>query len=290
MTGAVVATRLQGAGRARSGRSGWRVGMAWLGCIAWRNSFSWRGPAGWLRRVLLVLSMGLAGPAAADPLLFSAASTGRAMDAAIEAYGGGVTPSYAASGILARQIERGAPADLFLSANPDWMAHLVTAGVIAADAPRAILSNRLALIAPAGAAPLSVDQVAAALGAGRFAMANPAAAPVGRYGQSALEALGLWDTLGPALVPTRNTVATVAAVASGEAVLGLVYVSDARGVDAVDIVLPVPAAAQPEIRYLIAPTGAGQDPEGAAAFLDFLASDQAAAIFAEHGFLVVGRD
>lgn len=247
-------------------------------------------PRGLARIATLALAgaLGLGTTALADPLIFAAASTGRAMDAVIAANGGGVTASYAASGILARQIEQGAPADLFLSANPKWMTHLVGAGVIAADAPAPILSNRLVLIAPAGTAPLAVAQVPDALGAEHFVMADPASAPVGRYGQTALETLGLWDRMAPALVPTRNTVATVAAVASGEAALGLVYASDAMGVDGVAVVLDLPEAAQPEILYLIAPTGAGSDPEGAAAFLDYLTGAEAAEILAAHGFLMAG--
>ncbi|MBN2907826.1 MAG: molybdate ABC transporter substrate-binding protein [Rhodobacteraceae bacterium] len=241
-----------------------------------------------IKTVLTVFALSMPLVAQADPLLFAAASTGRALDAAIAAYGGGVTTSYAASGTLARQIEQGAPADLFLSANPKWMTHLVGAGLVAEGAPVALLSNRLVLIAPAGAGPLDVAGVPGALGDARFAMADPAAAPVGRYGQGALETLGLWAGIEGALIPTRNTVATVAAVASGEAALGLVYASDALGVEGVEVVLDIPDTAQPDILYLIAPTGQGAETEAAAAFLSFLQGQEAAAIFAAHGFTVPG--
>ncbi|MEX5729923.1 molybdate transport system substrate-binding protein [Rhodovulum iodosum] len=250
------------------------------------------GKAGRSRRPAIgphvaALALLLTGAAAwADPLVFAAASTGRAMDAVIAAYGAGVTTSYAASGTLARQIEQGAPADMFLSANPKWMAHLVGAGLIPKADVTPILSNRLVLIAPAGTGPVAPDDLAARLDGERFVMADPVSAPVGRYGQSAMEEMGLWATVAPALAPTRNTVATVAAVASGEAALGLVYASDAMDVEGVEVVFDIPKAAQPEILYLIAPTGQGDDAEGAAAFLAFLQSPAAAAIFADHGFSV----
>ncbi len=235
----------------------------------------------------LVLLASLAGGAVAEPLVLAAASTARAVDAAIAASGVEALTSFAASGTLARQIEQGAPADLFISANPAWMDHLVDQGLVEAAAVRSLMSNRLVVIAPDGSETTAPDGLVAALGGGDFAMADPAVAPVGRYGQAALEALGLWPAVAPKLLPTRNTVATMAAVARGEAVLGLVYASDAAGVQGVEVLWQIPADSHPPIRYLIAPVASGADPEGAAALLAHFTGAEGQAAFADAGFLPV---
>lgn len=234
-------------------------------------------------RALLLLC--LAGTASAEPLLMAAASTGRALDAALEESGLQAVTSYGASGILARQIEQGAPSDLFLSANPRWMAHLVDAGLVEAEQVTVLMSNRLVLIAPTGAGALAPEDIGDRLEDERFVIADPASAPVGAYGKAALETLGLWDSVAPQLVPVRNTIATVAAVASGEAALGLVYASDAAGVPGVDVVWSVPEESHPEIRYLLAPVAQGDDPAGAADLLAYLTSPEGQAVLARHGFL-----
>ena len=238
-----------------------------------------------VRAFLATLVVCLPLTAQADPLVLAAASTSRALDAAIAESGVTAVASYAASGILARQVEQGAPADLFISANPKWMDHLVTAGLVAKDSVSVLMSNRLVLIAPAGSAPVAPEMLADRLDDAFFAMADPQTAPVGAYGQAALESLGLWTMVAPHLVPTRNTLATVAAVASGEAALGLVYASDAVGQAGVTVVWDIPADSHPPIRYLIAPVAQGEDPDGAARLLAFLTSDDGARILREAGFV-----
>jgi len=240
-------------------------------------------------RLLVSLFLTLPGAALADPMLLAAASTGRALDAALAESGLPAITSYAASGVLARQIEQGGSTDLFLSANPRWMNHLVEAGLIEADSVSVLMSNSLVLIAPEGAGGLTPEGIAARLEGDSFVMADPQSAPVGAYGQAALESLGLWPAIEPSFVPMRNTVAAVTAVARGEAALGLVYASDAAGVAGVSVVWDIPSDAHPPIRYLIAPVMQGDDPEGAAALLDYLQSPEGGAVLAAHGFLAVAE-
>ena len=228
----------------------------------------------------------LAGAAQGDPMLLAAASTGAALDAAIEQSGIAALTSYGASGLLARQIEQGAPADLFVSANPKWMDHLVDAGLVEGDAVRVLMSNRLVLIAPSGSR-ITPDALATALEGEVFAMADPETAPVGAYGKAALESLGLWDEVAPAFVPMRNTLATVAAVAQGEAALGLVYASDAAGQPGIAVVWQIPEDSHPPIRYLVAPVAQGDDPEGASALMAFLVSPAGQAVLAAQGFVTL---
>ncbi|MEL6336012.1 MAG: molybdate ABC transporter substrate-binding protein [Pseudomonadota bacterium] len=224
--------------------------------------------------------------ATAEPVVFAAASTARAMEAVMAAYPGEATASYASSGTLARQIEQGAPADLFLSANPQWMDWLAERGLVDADAVTPLLSNRLVIIGPEGAAKIAHGPGAlqAALGAEHFTMADPDHAPVGRYGRSALESMGCWGVVEDRIAATKDTRAAVALVARGEAGLGLVYASDALGVDGIDVLTEVPGQVTPEIVYPVAPVLGGADPEGTAALLAFLTGPEAAAIFAAHGF------
>lgn len=237
------------------------------------------------RAALIAIVLGLPGPAASEPMLMAAASTGRALDAALAESGLEAVTSYGASGILARQIELGAPADLFISANPAWMAHLVQAGLVDEAAVTVLMSNRLVLIAPEGASHVKPEQIGARLHGDHFAMADPASAPVGSYGKAALEHLGLWEQVADHLVPTRNTLATVAAVVSGEASLGLVYASDIVDVPGVKVVWGVPAESHPEIQYLMAPLDQGDDPDGAEALVAYL-TGQGAGVLSRFGFLV----
>lgn len=241
-----------------------------------------------MRAVLLSILILIGLRAEAEPLVFAAASTARAMEDAMAQGGIAATMSFAASGTIARQIEQGAPADLFISANPRWMTHLVEIGLVDAASVVTLMSNALVLIAPEGAAPLPPeDALDAHLQGEVFVMADPGVAPVGRYGQQALESLGLWAAVSDKLVPTRNTLATVAAVAQGEAALGLVYASDARDVPGITVVATLPSASHAPIRYLAAPLSQGADAEGGGALLAYLLSAPAQAVFAAHGFLPV---
>ncbi|MBN9887953.1 molybdate ABC transporter substrate-binding protein [Salipiger abyssi] len=237
------------------------------------------------RLLFLLLWLAMPAMAVAEPMVLAAASTRAVVDDGIAESGLAAVASYGASGVLARQIEQGAPADLFISANPKWMQHLVELGLIEAEVVSVLMSNRLVLIAPEAAPALAPDEIGARLEGENFVMADPQTAPVGSYGLAALENLGLWAEVERHFVPTRNTIATVAAVAQGEAALGLVYASDAVGQPGIRVVWEVPADSNPPIRYLIAPLAQGDDPEGGAALMRYLLSAEARRLLTEKGFL-----
>lgn len=229
---------------------------------------------------------------AADVLVFAAASTAPALDAAIEAYGEGahIVASYAASSALARQIEHGAPADVFLSANTAWMDYLEDRGLIQPETRCAMLGNRLVLIAPAGS-PLLLERVSsgtdlkAILSGGRLAIGDPAHVPAGIYARQALETLGLWSGVSDQLAPTADVRRALTLVARGETPLGIVYASDAAGRRDVRVLAPIPAASHPPISYAVALLSGRNNPE-AKAFLAYLTSAAANATFRAHGFEV----
>ena len=168
-------------------------------------------------------------------LVFAAASLKNALDAAAadftEDANAPVTISYAASPTLAKQIEAGAPADIFISADLDWMDYLDERGLIEADTRRNLVGNTLVLIAPAEApVELAIGPgfpIAEKLGDGRLAMANTQAVPAGKYGKAALETLGVWPEVEGRLAEADNVRAALSLVSRGEAPLGIVYASDA---------------------------------------------------------------
>ena len=235
-------------------------------------------------------------PAGTAPIdLFAAASLREVLDAAVADYrsraGRTVRATYAGSAQLARQIDQGAPADLFIPADEVWMDWLDRRGLIVTTARRDLASNRLVLIAPASASGTTIDlaspaAMTARLGKGRLAMAE-AAVPAGRYGQEALTRLDLWETVEDRLAPADDVRAALALVARGEAPLGLVYATDARVEPRVRVVATFPAASHAPIVYPAAPVrrpdGAG-DPEGAQAFLDVLTGVEGQALFRRFGF------
>jgi molybdate transport system substrate-binding protein len=233
--------------------------------------------------------------AAADLLVFAAASLQTALDAAAAQWNprpeADVTISYAASSALARQIEQGAPADVFISANVEWMDLLEDEGLIDPASRRDLLGNRLVLIAHGAGAP-AVElgpglDLAALLGDGRLAMALVDAVPAGIYGRAALTSLGLWEAVAERVAQTDNVRAALALVARGEAPYGIVYATDAAAEPGVTVVASFPEASHPPIVYPAATTaGAAGD---AAAFLDFLASDAARPAFAAQGFTFPDR-
>lgn len=244
--------------------------------------------------VCLALAM-LAGTAAARPLtVFAAASLQEALDAAVADWsartGRRVVVSYASSSALARQIARGAPADLFVSADQAWMDDLAARGLIVAASRTDLVRNTLVVVAPAPrpAAPmLSVDGAAwrAALGPdGRLAIAETASVPAGRYGRQSLEALGLWPAVRDRLAQSDDVRAALAFVARGEAPLGIVYATDARAEPRVRVLMALPPDSHAPIVYPAARVAAG-DP-AAAALLAFLRGPQARARFAAAGFTV----
>ena len=236
-----------------------------------------------------------AGPAASagsgdGPLVFAAASLTDAMTEIAGAFSAatGIRAqfSFAASSTLARQIEYGAPASVFISANRLWMDRLEEAGLIVAASRSDIAGNRLAVIAPASAgSPTDFTpsrDLARLLGDGRLAVADPDHVPAGIYARAALESLGLWRDMQPRLARSGDVRGALALVARGEAPLGIVYASDAEVTDRVRAIALLPADSHPPIAYPAALTAtAGDD---ARAFLPFLRGPAAQAILRARGF------
>ena len=241
-----------------------------------------------------ILALGillLSATAAADTItVFAAASLKDALDENAKAYqalaGDRIVVSYAASSALAKQIDAGAPADLFISADLEWMDYLQQRRLIKIDTRQNLLRNRLVLIAPADSK-VSVSiapgfPLAALLGNGRLAMANPDAVPAGKYGKASLEALGVWKDVQSKVAAAENVRAALVLVARGEAPLGIVYRTDAAADSKVRVVGSFPENTHPPIVYPIAVTAAGKPAAGA--FLRWLREPQARAIFEKHGF------
>ena len=232
---------------------------------------------------------------AKDLLVFAAASLKNAAEdigKAYEASGAGkVTYSFAASSDLAKQIENGAPAVLFISADTKWMDYLAERKLIDADSRRDLLGNRLVLIAPADSTlmtHLGADApLAQALGDGKLAMADPDSVPAGRYGKAALETLNVWSSVEPAVVRAKDVRATLAFVERGEAAAGIVYATDAMVSKKVRIVDEFPESSHPKIVYPVALI-AGQDDAAARAFYDYLVGPKARGVFLDYGFSIIG--
>jgi molybdate transport system substrate-binding protein len=243
-----------------------------------------------LRRCLVaVLGLLLACAAHAQTLVFAAASLKNALDEAAAAYPGGkITLAYGASSALARHIENGAPADVFISADLDWMDYVAKQGLLASGTRRNLLGNRLVLVAPR-ARPVALEPapgfpIARALGNGRLALAEPGSVPAGKYAKAALEKLGVWNQVAGRIAAAENVRAALALVARGETPLGVVYRSDANAEPRVTVAGVFPAGSHPPIVYPAAVVK-GAKP-GAQALLDFLGGPQASAIFEKHGFTV----
>jgi molybdate transport system substrate-binding protein len=235
---------------------------------------------------------------AANPLVFAAASLKNALDDAAALYrqksGKDVTLNYAGSATLANQIEQAAPADIFFSANIDWMDYLEERGLIDEGSRATLLANAIVLVAPSDSdATIEIGPnmpLAEILGSdGHLAMANVDSVPAGLYGKAALEHLGIWDAVAGRVVQADNVRSALAFVASGEAPLGIVYATDAAAEPAVRVLGEFPADSHPPIRYPVALTAASQSPD-AAAFLDFLKSDAARPAFETEGFVMVAPE
>ncbi len=246
-----------------------------------------------LRPVLAVLAISAAAPApAADITVFAAASLKNALDeiaAGWQAQGGApVAVSYAGSSALAKQLQQGAPADIFISASTDWMDAVQKDGLIRDDSRRDLLGNSIVLIGHGEGAPVDISpalDLAGMLAGGHLAMALVDSVPAGVYGKAALESLGLWDTVSAQVAPADNVRAALALVATGEAPLGIVYETDAAAENAVSVLGTFPADSHPPITYPVAlMTNAG---DGAQAFLDYLSGPEVRAAFEAQGFRVL---
>lgn len=243
---------------------------------------------------LLVLSaVVLALPAQARTLtVFAAASTVQVLDEVRNDWNADRTPRirvvYGSSGALARQIENGAPADIYFSANSTWVDYLVENKLAAAGTRQTLFRNRIVLVAPAAAAlptPFSLTtDTAPALGAnGRLAIGDPQHVPAGLYARQALTSLGLWSQLSHRTVSTQNVRLALALVQRGEAPLGIVYYTDAIQTGEVRIVATFDGSLHAPIEYqAVATVSADAD---AARFLSYLGADSTRKIFRKFGFL-----
>lgn len=198
--------------------------------------------------------------------------------------------SYAASSALAKQIEQGAPADVFFSADLDWMDYLGQKALIDQPSVTRLLGNEIVLIAPADSTATAEIapgfDLAGLLGDGRLAMGDVKSVPAGKYGKAALESLGVWASVEGKLAQAENVRAALKLVATGEAPLGIVYLTDAQADSSVKVLGTFPASSHPPIIYPVARV-AGSNNGTAAEFIAFLTSPAAKAIFKAQGFKVL---
>lgn len=231
-----------------------------------------------------------------DVLVFAAASLQSALDELAgpveRATGARIRVSYAASSALARQIENGAPAEIFISADLDWMDYLAARKLIRPDSRGNLLGNRLVLIAPrATKVALTIGKgfgLAAALGRDRLALANPDVVPAGRYARAALTSLGVWDSVAGRIAAAENVRGALALVSRGESPLGVVYRTDALVDSGVVVVDTFPESSHPPVIYPVAllPPASAE----AVRVLAFLKAPAALAVFQRHGFTEPARD
>lgn len=248
-----------------------------------------------IQRIAFVLFAGL-GPVQADTVtVFAAASLKAALDEVAMQFeqvsDHKVQLSFASSSALARQIERGAPANVFISANTDWMDRLAVEGLLEPETRIALLTNQLVLIAPKdlGLPQASIDDIdfPTLLKSGPIAMGFVEAVPAGIYGKSALVSLGLWDSLSPHVAQTDSARAALALVARGEAPLGVVYATDALSDPRVSVLALFPENSHVPIIYpsaLIAPATTA-----ASEFAAYLSSSETSTMFEAHGFGSIER-
>jgi molybdate transport system substrate-binding protein len=198
--------------------------------------------------------------------------------------------SYAATSALMRQIEQGAPADIFISADLDWMDYLQTRNLIKAETRGNWLGNRLVLVAPrTSTATVTIGpglSLTELLGDGRLAMADPKAVPAGKYGRAALESLGIWQSVENRVAQTENVRAALALVSRGEAPLGIVYQTDAAADPNVRIAGTFPENTHPPIVYPVALTAQSANTD-AAAFLAYARSPAARPPLEKQGFTIL---
>jgi len=230
-------------------------------------------------------------------VIFAAASMKNALDEAAANWvkeTGKPAPkiSYAASNTLAKQIESGAPADLFVSADLDWMDYVAGKNLIKPESRVSLLSNRIVLIAGKDStAKIELKpgaDIATALGASRLAMGNVDSVPAGKYGKAALEKLGSWDKVKDKIAQADSVRAALLLVSRGEAPLGIVYATDAAADPQVKVVATFPEDTHPPIVYPVAVTKDSANPD-AQAFLTYLRSAGAKPVFEKQGFTVLNK-
>lgn len=254
--------------------------------------------------VLLVAASHVVAPAVAQQTetparavtVFAASSLKTALDEVGNLWsadtGIAVRASYASSGALVRQIENGAPADLFISADTAWMDYAAARGLIRGE-PIDLVGNSLVLIAPAvstsridlGSATLAAD-LDGVLGPGRLAVGSIGTVPAGRYAEAALKSLDVWDAVSAKLAPTENVRSVLAFVSRGEASLGIVYLTDAKADPSVRVLATFPPSSHPAIVYPAAVLSETTNP-AAQRFFEFLRSPAVRKIWQNAGFRVI---
>ena len=253
---------------------------------------------GWHFSLLLVLVLSLLAVSGVSQaqntnrplLIFGAASVTNALDEIAAIYskreGIEIKTSYGASSVLAKQLDAGAPADIFISADQEWMDYAAKKSSIRPESRINLLGNTLVLIAAVNNGVVvnlkpGVD-LKIALAGQKLAMADPDSVPAGRYGKAALIALGGWDSISLSVAPAENVRTALAYVARGDTPLGIVYGTDAKSESKVRVVAVFPAGTHPPIIYPVALTAQAQP--GAEKFLAFLSSPEAQVVFAKAGF------
>jgi len=229
-----------------------------------------------------------------DVVVFAAASLKTALDDIKTQYerdtGKHVTISYAASPTLAKQIEAAAPADIFISADLDWMDYLAERKLIKPGSRVDLLGNSIVLVAPANStSSVTIGPnfpLASLLGSGRLAMADPNSVPAGKYGKAALEKLGVWPAVADRIAPAENVRAALLLVSRGECPLGIVYRTDAAADPGVKVIATFPPDTHPPIIYPMALVASSTNPD-AEAFATNLRSPSAARLFEKQGFTVL---
>jgi len=227
-------------------------------------------------------------------LVFAAASLKDGLDAVNKAceadVGEAATISYAASSALAKQIEGGAPADVFISADLDWMKYLSDKKLTKPDSEVKLLGNQIVLVAPKDSeAETRIEKgfdLAKLIGDGKLAMGDFKAVPAGKYGKAALESLSVWSSVEGKVAQAENVRAALKLVSTGEAALGIVYATDARADKGVKVVGTFPEDSHPPIIYPVAQTADSKDKD-APAFLKCLESAKAAELFRAQGFTIL---
>jgi molybdate transport system substrate-binding protein len=246
--------------------------------------------------VAMALAAGLTAARADDGkvTVFAAASMKNALDAVNKAcasqVGEEATISYAASSALAKQIEQGAPADVFISADLDWMKYLRDKNLVAADSERQVLGNAIVLVAPKDStAEATIEKgfdLAALLDGGKLAMGEVKSVPAGKYGKEALESLGIWSSVEGSVAQAENVRAALKLVATGEAAAGIVYATDAVAEPGVKVIGTFPEDSHKPIVYPFARTTGSKDAE-TGAWLKCAESETARPLYEAQGFTVL---
>lgn len=244
---------------------------------------------------MITLTVDRADAAGKDVIVFAAASTTNAVTEIGHLYEnkglGQVKTSFASSSTLAKQIQSGAPADVYISANEDWMDFLEKKGAIHRESRFNLLSNSIVLIVPVQSPVNALDinkgmDISSLLGSdGRLSIGNPDHVPAGIYGRKALETLGLWNQVRDRLAPMKDVRAALVLVERSEVPLGLVYATDAAISRKVRVIGTFPPESHPPIVYHVAIVSGGKA-EAGSAFLEYLKTSEARKVLIKYGFKV----